>query len=649
MSGIFGLFNLDGQPVAADELGAMEALSRRRGPDRAGTWHCGNVGLGHVLLATTPEAVLETLPREHNESGCVITGDVRLDNREELLAALGTAERGTAIGDAEIVLRAYLQWEEDCVEHFLGDFAFAIWDPREQKLLCARDQMGLRSLYFHHGHGRLFAFATDPHAILVLPSVPYKIHEPRIADYLVEGLEGVDKTSTFFQTIFRLPPAHLLSVDTDGMKQRRYWAPIPESELRLSTQEDYNDAFLDVFAQAVRCRLRTAGPPAATLSGGIDSGTVTAVARRLLAADQRPPLATFSAVSPEGEHDAETRAILASSAIGGLEPNLVSYGDLPELLPSFDEVLSGIEEPFEGSMTLIRAAYVSARRCGIRTVLDGAGGDTVLTEGRWIAHLLRSGRWRAAYREAKGWNEFCRGAAPPERALLRSARSAFIPDAILRRLRPLERQARLWAVMRTSLISDEFARRIDLGQRLAALASHSAGYQTSIGAERASAIDHPFLTVGRERYDRVAAASGVEPRDPFLDLRVVEFALRLPGQQTFSDGWPKFVLRRAMEGELPAAVCWRHGRDHLGVAFTTAHVTQQWTDIRDRSELSLEAVKAYIDPESLKAIRCALEDDDAARALDVHTVLVLGDWLLRNASRPVVPPTDERYARRLPD
>jgi asparagine synthetase B (glutamine-hydrolysing) len=136
----------------------------------------------------------------------------------------------------------------------------------------------------------------------------------------------------------------------------------------------------------------------------------------------------------------------------------------------------------------------------------------------------------------------------------------------------------------------------------------------------------------------------VEPRDPFLDLRVVEFALRLPGEQTFSDGWPKVVLRRAMDRELPDAVCWRRGRDHLGAAFTTALVTQRWPEIQDRSTARLKAVSDYVSPGSLAEIRRALQSDTASREVEVYTVLALGDWLLRRATRPTAPVADERGA-----
>ena len=135
MSGIFGLFNQDAAPVQTEELADMASLLERRGPDRTGTWHDGAVGLGHTLLATTPEAVFEQLPLRHAESGCVITADVRLDNRAELLAGLGIAERFADTGDAEIILLAYLAWGETCVERLLGDFTFAIWDPRSRSAL----------------------------------------------------------------------------------------------------------------------------------------------------------------------------------------------------------------------------------------------------------------------------------------------------------------------------------------------------------------------------------------------------------------------------------------------------------------------------------------------------------------------------------
>ncbi len=142
MSGIFGLFNTDGAPIADRDLARMAALLERRGPERTGIWHDDVAGLGHTLLATTPEALHERLPLRDPASGCVITADARLDNRPELLSALGLSARAADIGDAEIILRAYLAWGESFLGRLLGDFAFAISSLWSLSIFCTRRHLG---------------------------------------------------------------------------------------------------------------------------------------------------------------------------------------------------------------------------------------------------------------------------------------------------------------------------------------------------------------------------------------------------------------------------------------------------------------------------------------------------------------------------
>jgi asparagine synthase (glutamine-hydrolysing) len=197
MSGICGQFNLDDAPVAAADLRAMTSILGQRGPDRTDQWQDGSVGLGHTLLATTPELEFERQPFKHAETGCVITADVRLDNRKELLAALGLSGRRESVGDAELILRIYLEQSEDCLDRLLGDFAFAIWDPRHQKLFCARDHFGMRPFCYHHSPSKRFLFASSPQSILVLAQVPYRINKGRIADFLVPQLEWIDYKHVF--------------------------------------------------------------------------------------------------------------------------------------------------------------------------------------------------------------------------------------------------------------------------------------------------------------------------------------------------------------------------------------------------------------------------------------------------------------------
>lgn len=634
MSGIFGLFNQDGAPVSRGELTDMASLLERRGPDGTGLWNAGCAGLGHTLLATTPELVFERQPRRDPATGCVITADVRLDNRDELLAALGLGDRAAVIGDAGLILAAYLAWGESCPARFLGDFAFAIWDPRHRALFCARDQFGMRPFYYHHTPGRFLVFASEPKAILVLPQTPYRINEGRIADFLVSELEGIDKTSTFFEEVYRLPPAHTLTVTPDRMTQRRYWTLEPGPELRLASNEAYAEAFLDVFREAVRCRLRSAGQVGSMLSGGMDSGSVVAVARELLAEEGRGPLPTFCAVGPDPETCVETRTIHEALTMDGLEPHLVNHAELQEWLPELEELTWNLEEPFDAHMTLVRTVYLAAHRQGIKLLLDGVAGDVVLGEGSYLARLLRRGRWRTAYREAVAQNRFWGGAYPPWRALYQAARSAFVPQSVRRVLAPLRARQRVRRNVRDSAICPRFARRIRLAERLDTLDGHgSAGASVPYGVERARAIEHPYLTVGRERYDRVASAVAVEPRDPFLDRRVVHFCLSLPGGQRLADGWPKVVLRRAMAGRLPDAVRWRRGKEHLGWAFTKNLRTFARPSIGASMEMVLESTTAFVVAESLRRPDIsALRSCDWDDLEEVSEAIALGSWLVNQGS-----------------
>jgi asparagine synthase (glutamine-hydrolysing) len=635
MSGIFGLFNTNSEPIAEGDLARMAAPLERRGPEGTGIWYDALAGLGHTLLATTPEAVHERLPLRDHASGCVITADVRLDNRPELLSALGIRDRTADIGDAEIVLRAYLAWGESCLQRLLGDFAFAIWDPRRRALFCARDHFGLRPFYYHHTLRRFFAFASEPRAILTLPQTPYRINEGRIADFLVNELEGIDKTSTFFEEVYRLPPAHSLTVTPNGLTKRRYWTLEPGPELRLPSDEAYAEAFLEVFTGAVRCRLRSAGPVGSMLSGGMDSGSVVAVARGLLAEQGRGPLLTFSAVGPDPETCVETRAIHAAMTMDGIAPHAISFTELDALMPELEELTWNLEEPFDNHMTLPRAVYLMARRAGVKVVLDGVGGDIVLAEGTYLARLLRRGRWWKAWREAVLQNRFWGGNYPAWQGLYHSARTAFVPNSVRRLAAKYRARRRVEQRVRESLIHPGFAESVQLSERLATLDSQgSPGFLCDYARERAEGVLHPYQTVGRERYDRVASALALEPRDPFRDRRVVDLCLRLPGAQKLDGGWPKAVLRRATTHRLPDAVRWRQGKEHLGWRFTVALMGGGAERLCATLVGSLDILKGYVDLGALrKDCDGYLQGNTEADAEQMYTAASLSHWLSRHRGR----------------
>jgi asparagine synthase (glutamine-hydrolysing) len=591
MSGIFGFVHLDGAPAERSDLERMARLMERRGPDGTGLWLDGSVALGHTLLATTPESLGETLPLRHSETGCVITADVRFDNRPELMAALGDSRRLAEAGDGTLLLEAYLRWGDACVDHLLGDFAFAIWDPRHRRLFAARDHMGMRQLIYHHQEGRFFAFATEPRAVLQVEGVPRQLNEVRIGDYLAD-METADATSTFFEEVYRLPPAHVLKADGRGLEIRRYWTLVPGPPLELPSDEAYAEAFLEVFTEAVRCRLRAPqGKLGSMLSGGMDSGSVVAVASRLLAEAGQGPLRTFSAVGPNPDSCIETRSIRASMTMPGLAPEVVDYSDLGRWKDDLLRLARELDEPFDAHMNLHRAVYLAAHRVGLNVMLDGVAGDTVLAHGTQTARLLRSGRWVQAVRDAIGEERFWGGGRRAWRTLVQGARTAVVPQWLRRVRHWTRRGAPAWAD--GGLIAPAFARRIDLAGRKASLVPSPPRRWPSHAEERAGTITAPTLLVGRERYDRVAGAIAIEPRDPFMDLRLVDLCLRLPGSQLARDGWPKVILRRATAGRVPDAVRWRTGREHLGPAFTRS-VFQLLAESRGAGRCDDEFWSAYI-------------------------------------------------------
>lgn len=566
MSGICGAWSLDDRgPLLDKVLAELE----RRGPDKTGTWSTGPIAFGHALLATTPEALLELQPLTNQKSGCTITADVRLDNRDELIAVLGLNANARAIGDGELILLSYLKWGEDCPTHFLGDFAFAVWDPRSERMFCARDHMGMRQLLYHHAPGRLFAFATEADALVAHPNVPTQINQGRIADFL-DGLEGVDFTSTFYREVSRLPPAHVLVVDSNGLQLRRYWKLRPGTELTLSTDQDYASAFLKVFSEAVSCRLRSARPVGAMLSGGLDSNSIATIAGAQLAAAGQAPLRTFSAIDYDLADCAESDAIRLAVQSQLFLPTLICRDDpaqwLPDVLPTTEQCA----EPFDAYLVISKAIYGAARRQGLNVVFDGVGADVVLTAGNRVAGLLRTVGIRAAAKEARLESRFWGSTWPAGKVFVSAAWAAFAPSS----LRRLRRQFGWWVADRSmrmgrGSVSQELATAVNLTKRRRRIRHH---LPTSLSHERAyrlQSVQHPHLVAARERYDRVASAFGIEPRDPFMDIRVIEFALSLPQSQVQAGGWPKVILRRSMDGKVPSAIAWRRGKSHVGWTFMT--------------------------------------------------------------------------------
>jgi asparagine synthase (glutamine-hydrolysing) len=606
MSAIFGVYDLDGRPVDQCDLQRMVDALAHQGPDGSGIWMEEAVGLGHRMLWTTPESLEEKLPLVGCNRRLAITADARIDNREELIATLRLTERRPGeITDSRIILSAYETWGEACPEHLIGDYAFVIWDAQRERLFAARDHLGVKPFYYCHVPGRVFAFATEIKALLCLPELQLTLNETRVADLLIPTFQ--DKTATCYEEILRLAPAHSLTVKPAAAQLRRYWALDASRELRLRGREDYVEAFGNLFREAVRCRLRSAFPVGSTLSGGLDSSSVTCMARDLLAESSGQRLHTFSAifpsVAPEDPRIDERQYMEAVLATGGFDPHFVyadCFGPLAEALAHEDEFVPAYTAYLE------RAILRGAHEQGVRVLLTGLDGDTTLSygheylqeladKGKWdrfaevvgeisrlfrpkpkyyirrygsgrLQRLARGGRWLTLARETR---EISARMGVSRRHLVVQEVIKPLSPSFLRPRRLLQhRKTRTpWPDWWTNhrAINPAFARTCGLLQRYRR--SEGLDHVFSPREAHLSSMESGLWPWALELTDHYAAPFGVEQRHPFFDRRLMEFCLSVPFEYRMFRGYARGLLRQAMEGILPPDIQWRTGKQNLGLNF----------------------------------------------------------------------------------
>ena len=562
MSGIFGIVRPPGARVSAAELAPMAEVLKHRGPDGIHSFARDNVGLGHCLLRSTPEARRDTLPLHDGHSGLTITADARIDNREELQHKLSRrAEGSEVITDSQLILAAYRRWNEACVDHLLGDFAFAIWDQRARALFVARDPLGCKPLYYHCRNG-LFVFASSAMAVARVPAVGATLNEGRVADYRVEELEGINKTCTWYNEISRLPPAQCGYFRDACFRVKQYWQLRPVDLSHLNSDEDYLEAFTEVYAEAVRCRLRCSTEPASMLSG--------ALARDMLAADNAAPLRTFSAVSEAGADCAETRSVEAVLKGGRLRASILRPGDVSHSASALFTAIGKSEDPFDTEWTLLVLMFLGAAQAGGRAMLTGLDGEhAVGAPSNYISGILEGGSWRQAWRESKGFSRhYYRGACSPSAIFFKALRSRMTPEGLRRLRRKLATHRHCRQLLAQAALPAGLARRADLPSRLR---EYELGryFATNAGIQdwHQHVIQVPYLTAAVERYERLASYCGVEARHPLLDVRLLQVSNALPLAQKVRDGWSKYLLRSLADQRLPAAVAWREGWEEIGWKF----------------------------------------------------------------------------------
>jgi asparagine synthase (glutamine-hydrolysing) len=555
MTAIAGFWALDGRD-AGGRCRDMLAALRLYGPHGNAADRVGPAALGRSLFRLLPEDRADRQPVRAGGGRIALVADLRLDNREELAAALGIAPREAArLADSALLAAAIERWgAESAASRLLGDFAYAAFEPESHRLTLVRDPLGQRPLFWSRGDG-FVAFASMPRGLHALAEVPRRPDRDEVARFLAHlprhGGDG------YFAGVRRVEPGHVLVVEPERETSRRYWNP-PREPLRLARFDDYIEAYRAELDRAVRVRLRRAeGPVAAHLSGGWDSGAVAATAARL---EPGSNILAYTSVprgerAPTGRRFADEGPLAAATA--AMHPNLAHIlipqtGASP--LARLDEDAALFERPLFNLCNHVWLADIraAAHGAGARVLLGGEIGNWTISAGRieWLADFLREGRPADWWRNVRG----LRGAgAARRRGILAASFGPFLPEPLWRLVQPFssapaglspalrgEVLARL-AAERSTLVPD---RRLDrVGLALAALRAMDWG----------------------EHRKGILGGWGIDKRDPTADARLVEFCLSLPLDLLMKDGARRPLARAALADRLPAAVL-----DHPGKGYQNA-------------------------------------------------------------------------------
>ena len=535
MSGIVGILNIDGAPIDRQLLRRMTESMAYRGPDAQDVWVHGHAGFGHTMLRTTFESQREKQPCSLDGQVWIVA-DARVDDRSTLIETLryeGREAEETST-DVELILHAYHAWGENCAKHLLGDFAFAIWDGQRRRLYCARDHFGVK-LFYYARVGNCLVFGNTLNSLRSHPEVSDDLDELAVADFLLFGFKQ-DPAVTTFADIRRLPSGHFLTCSNGAPIVSRYWSlPTDDNIIRYKHASDYVDHFRELMRKAVADRLRT-DRVAVWMSGGLDSTTLAATACELRQnASAHVDIRAFCQVYRNLIPDREGYyAGLVAEALG--IPIRYLVADDYKLFERWDQPELHRPEPVEFPLLaqfvdlLIKQAAEHSR-----VVLFGEDPDALLSpssvidmfRGIPIPQVIADvGNYVLSHRQR-----------PPLGLGVNAKLNRWLGKGPERPAYPI------W-------LNQDFAEKHDLRERFEKY-NGTPAHTNSIrhGAHRR--MTHPIWQWLFEFMDPGATFFPLEVRFPYLDLRLVNYLLRIPPLPWCVN---KELLRVAMKGTLPDQV-----------------------------------------------------------------------------------------------
>lgn len=524
----------------------------------------------------------------------------RLDNRKELAHQLGLTVL-EASDDRLLIGKAYRRWGRRMPDYLEGGFCLLVWDPSQQCLLGARDPMGEKSFYYFH-HGGRFLGTSRLATLVNHPAVPIRLNHAQLALSAIPLAERViGSQATLYEDVYCLPGGTAFCCDAKGFTSWTYWQPEPQARLNISDAE-VPQALRELLFAAVANRLPGTGEPGALLSGGLDSSAIVAVAATILKKQNRS-LTTFSAVLPESlRHEiGDERDFIR---LFSHHENIRLIDILDELRGPFDNVAALTRNscsPFHTSRHYLYAAFAdTAKRHNVSSLMDGCFGELgpsnygqgffpeLALRGSWL-RLARALQQRAEVRQVSYWQ-----AGKSE--LLRPLLPAWMMKMMGRSSRFDIEQSAQHNPLRASYVEKY-------------LNGSAADILERVNHELVSGHDHRQIQARGIRLTQARRGDGavlgadshlVNCQYPFLDKRVVEFCLAAPGHLKIHRGYPRSLVRHALDGLLPPDIQWRTSKEPFSPDFHIRYNRQRPQVVEWLRSISMnDPVRDIVDVERL--------------------------------------------------
>lgn len=554
MCGIYGVLQLDGQPASTGVLGGMGKRTVHRGPDDDGEYCRGPIALGMRRLSIIDLAGgHQPLTNEDGTLWLVANGEIY--NYRELQRKLAVQGHRFKTGsDCEVLLHLYESYGDECVQHVNGMFAFALWDSQRQRLLIARDRLGVKPLYIW-SDGRRLAFASEAKALFAVPGIRAELDLSSVRSYLTLGY--VPSPQSMFRGVRKLCAATLLTVENNRVNERRYWRP-PEQVDPLRSEEQWVGDVRTQLARSVSSQMVSDVPIGAFLSGGIDSSAVVA----FMSAHSDRPVKTYAIGFAGGEAEAYYNELpyarQVAQRFGADHHEILVKPDVVSLLP---HLLWHMDEPIADTAFITTYLVSEFARRDVKVILSGVGGDELFggyrrylgnhyqaqfdrlpSTLRKAAQALgdklpsdRHSRLLDAMRLAKG---FLASAGLPLEQRYRSYIQVFPEEevALLVREPGGSHEDRLVAAFDEAMSADSLNR--------------------LFAVDAATQLPDDLLLLT----DKMSMAVSLECRVPLLDHELVELAGTIPESVKLRNGQLKHIMKQALRDLLPQDILERKKR-----------------------------------------------------------------------------------------